>query len=426
MHADAEATAKRMRQAARRAAKDLSELRAAFSDAEIAEAQANAALAEARAILDGADRRLGEAREYEKAVARAAKARRAFLELVEASRQVLELGPGTRVERPADLAALLDRAESAAADALDDLRRDAASVAGTLKAVRMAAAQVETAGARCPVCRRELSVEDVAHAASAHAEDIGRLSAREHELAGLIKSASNRLDKLRVLQRQAVRLPEIEDVADEQAPGVAGATAAVQEARAVAEAAMEGAVEARARRSTLLAEIADEERAARETQEAFLAHRREAVTAITSQVMREAAEAILSERIDPLATEVRHRWKRVFGERGSLQLRPDGQLVLVRGIHEIPFTQFSSGEKVVALLATRLLVLGASTRASFVWLDEPLEHLDPPNRRLIASLLAAVGEHIRQILVTTFEEPLARRLAAMSDVHLRYVRSSDA
>jgi hypothetical protein len=88
----------------------------------------------------------------------------------------------------------------------------------------------------------------------------------------------------------------------------------------------------RARRSTLSTEIADEERAARETQEAFLAHRREAVTAIASRVMHEAAEAILSERIDPLAAEVRNRWKCVFGDRGSLQLSSDGQLVLVRGI----------------------------------------------------------------------------------------------
>jgi hypothetical protein len=44
---------------------------------------------------------------------------------------------------------------------------------------------------------------------------------------------------------------------------------------------------------------------------------------------------------------VAHRWKRVFGERGSLRLR-DGHLVLVRGVHESPFSQFSSGEKVVA------------------------------------------------------------------------------
>jgi hypothetical protein len=36
----------------------------------------------------------------------------------------------------------------------------------------------------------------------------------------------------------------------------------------------------------------------------------------------------------------------VFGERGSLRLRGDGHLVLVRGVHEIPFSQFSSREKV--------------------------------------------------------------------------------
>jgi ATPase subunit of ABC transporter with duplicated ATPase domains len=106
---------------------------------------------------------------------------------------------------------------------------------------------------------------------------------------------------------------------------------------------------------------------------------------------------------------VAHRWKRVFGERGSLRLRGDGHLVLVRGVHEIPFSQFSSGEEVVALLATRLLVPGAPTRASFLWLDEPLEHLDPRSRRLTASLMTAAGQQIR---VTTYEEALARRLAA--------------
>jgi DNA repair exonuclease SbcCD ATPase subunit len=123
---------------------------------------------------------------------------------------------------------------------------------------------------------------------------------------------------------------------------------------------------------------------------------------------------------------VSHRWKRVFGERGSLQLRSDGRLVLVRGVHEIPFSQFSSGEKVVALLATRLLVLGASTRASFLWLDEPLEHLDPRNRRITASLMSASGSHVRQILVTTYEEALARRLASATSAQLRYVRAADA
>jgi DNA repair exonuclease SbcCD ATPase subunit len=84
----------------------------------------------------------------------------------------------------------------------------------------------------------------------------------------------------------------------------------------------------------------------------------------------------------------------------------------------------SSGEKVIALLATRLLVLGASTRASFLWLDEPLEHLDPRNRRLAASLMAAAGEHTRQLLVTTYEERLARQLASSESVAIRYVRTA--
>jgi DNA repair exonuclease SbcCD ATPase subunit len=142
--------------------------------------------------------------------------------------------------------------------------------------------------------------------------------------------------------------------------------------------------------------------------------------------MRAAADELLAQRIDPLAAEVSHRWKRVFGERGSLQLRSDGHLVLVRGVHEIPFGQFSSGEKVVALLATRLLVLGASTRASFLWLDEPLEHLDPRNRRIVASLMGASGANVRQILVTTYEDVLARRLASAASAQVRYVRAAES
>jgi len=85
---------------------------------------------------------------------------------------------------------------------------------------------------------------------------------------------------------------------------------------------------------------------------------------------------------EALATEITHHWKRVFVNRGELRLRHDGRLVLHRGTHEIGFDHLSSGEKVIALLATRLLIPSASTRASFLWFDEPLEHLDPSNRHL--------------------------------------------
>jgi DNA repair exonuclease SbcCD ATPase subunit len=140
--------------------------------------------------------------------------------------------------------------------------------------------------------------------------------------------------------------------------------------------------------------------------------------------MADTANLILTERIDPLVTEITHRWKKVFVNRGELRLRHDGRLVLIRGTHEVSFDQFSSGEKVIALLATRLLILSASTRASFLWLDEPLEHLDPSNRRLAASLMSATGQHVRQLIVTTYEEKLARKLAATNGVDIRYLRTA--
>ena len=427
LHEDAQAEARRLRQATRRAAEDLSRLRSVLAEAEAAEADAQAARADARRVLEFAETQLRQARDTEAVRAKAAVARTEFAELVATARRTL--GRGTRlgrVTRPADLIARLEAAELEAADTLDGHRREAATIAGRLAAVRAAASALHTADAECPVCRRDLSPDDVARAGQAHDREVAALRAHETQLSALVESAAKRLTDLRALHRRSVRLPEVDAAVDDSVVDVDAAAFAVQAAREDAERLDENAAAARARRATLAIQVAEEERAARETREAYRAHRREAITGVAAEVLDATADAILTERIDPLAAEVSHRWKRVFGERGSLRLRPDGRLVIVRGVHEIPFTQFSSGEKVVALLATRLLVLGASTRASFLWLDEPLEHLDPRNRRITASLMSAAGSGVRQMLVTTYEEALARRLASASSAQLRYVRTPEA
>jgi DNA repair exonuclease SbcCD ATPase subunit len=421
---EADAAAKKIRQATRRAAADLAELRTLSAEAEAAWANAETAHATTRADLAAAERRLREAHQNEAARAQAAAARQAFADLLSASRQYLGRDAASEISEPAALVAGLEAAEATVADALDRHRTEAATVAGQLDAVRAAASELHAAGAQCPVCRRELSPDDLAHADRAHQQDISALSAQWREISARVKSASERLDAVRALSRNAARLPDIATVPDGSALDLRAARSAMDRAREEVERFANAAAGARARRAELAAQIAEEEQAARDTRQAYLAHRREAVTSIAAEVMRTTADTILAERIDPLALQISHRWKQVFGDRGALRLRADGRLILAQGIHEIPFAQFSSGEKVIALLAVRLLVLGASTRASFLWLDEPLEHLDPKNRRITASLMAAAGKHVRQILVTTYEESLARRLAAGGHADLRYVRSS--
>jgi ABC-type arginine transport system ATPase subunit len=56
-----------------------------------------------------------------------------------------------------------------------------------------------------------------------------------------------------------------------------------------------------------------------------------------------------------------------------------------------------------------------ATDADFCWFDEPLEHLDPDVRRQVANILAgatSTDSNLRQVVVTTYEEPLARQLHA--------------
>jgi DNA repair exonuclease SbcCD ATPase subunit len=422
LHTEAGAAARQLRQASRQAAADLSRRRSEVLEAEVVD-DARAGARRALSLAEGELRQAREALARREAVAAA---RQSFAELVATARETL--GKGARLGRPAtpaDLAAKLEAAEVAATEAVDAHRREAAEVAGRLAAVEVAATALATADAECPVCRRDLSPDDLVHAGEAHAQELEDLVSRQRSLAAQVESAQTLLTTLRTLGRRASRLPDLTAVS-EDGPDVTAASEAARVAQAELDRLADQAAEARTRLVALTAQVAEETRIAEESEQAYRVHQREAVTNVAAEVMQATADAIVTQRIDPLAAEISHRWKRVFGERGSLQLRPDGRLVLVRGIHEIPFSQFSSGEKVVALLATRLLVLGASTRASFLWLDEPLEHLDPRNRRITASLMSAAGQHVRQILVTTYEEALARRLASAASAHLRYVRSPEA
>ena len=143
--------------------------------------------------------------------------------------------------------------------------------------------------------------------------------------------------------------------------------------------------------------------------------------------MTGTAERLANEQIEPLSQQVRWRWKALFGEDG-LQFRPDGTIVRVVGDRELPWSQLSSGEQIWARLVASLLVLRSSTTLPFAWLDEPLEHLDPRARRIVATDLATSTRSGRpaQMIVTTYEHTLARQLAEdLPGTHLRYINRTE-
>jgi DNA repair exonuclease SbcCD ATPase subunit len=322
-----------------------------------------------------------------------------------------------------DLEALVSEEERRIIERLDTDRRELAETRGKLDAISTALTELEHAGAECPVCRRELRESDVVHAREAHVGDAGALTAVVASFEENLDDLTVRLDVVRQLQRELSRVPA-EQVEVPMPDAAVGFTATRPELQAQLTDVSERLGAARTERTQVQDQIGASVQARSEKAKATQLFRREAFATATQATVQETIKTVLATRVEPVATEVTNRWKRIFGERGTLQLTPEGELKLVRGGFEVPFADFSAGEKVVALLTARLLIVSASTRASFMWLDEPLEHLDPSNRRIVASLLATSSGPVRQILVTTYEEPLARRLVEqVPSVHLQYVRT---
>ncbi len=113
-----------------------------------------------------------------------------------------------------------------------------------------------------------------------------------------------------------------------------------------------------------------------------------------------------------------------------MSLKPDGTLVLQRDGREVEFAHFSGGEKAASLLLSRLLAMMMATDCRFMWLDEPLEHLDGRNRRMLVNLLLGVAWSggLKQVVATTYEENVTRHLRKVAreegyPLSLVYVRA---
>ena len=318
-------------------------------------------------------------------------------------------------ERERELAAAVAAAE-----------QEGAAARGKSELIRSAISDLEGADAICPTCLRPLSQHDAKQAEAEHTKHLEELDAQvaaADERAGEGRGA---LGSVRELLERARSLPIPLE------PDTHIAEADLDAARTRLESQKEELQEIDRTLALLstqgsqlqnaLATADEEEERIRELETLY---RREGIALATHEALLASGNAITERYIEPLAKEVEGRWKSMFGS-GGLNLSSEGHITRKLGGRTLEFGSLSGGEKVWALLLTRLLILGASTRAPFIWLDEPLEHLDPKLRKVVAGTLAKAssGAGLRQVIVTTYEAELARQL--MEDVpsaSLLYVTS---
>jgi DNA repair exonuclease SbcCD ATPase subunit len=322
----------------------------------------------------------------------------------------------------------LTEAEREIEDSIAAAESDAASARGKAELIKTAISDLRGADAICPTCLRPLSEHEADRAHEEHAKHILELDVVITEAGERATRERSALEQVRQLLRRARELPvPLQPESEVSDSDLEASHAELQRQREETQALDKRLAVLAASGESLqaaLKEFDEEEQRARELKTLY---RNEGIALAAHEALMATGNAITERYIEPLAKEVESRWKRMFGA-GGLTLSSEGSITRQLGSRTLEFGSLSGGEKVWALLLTRLLISSASTHAPFVWLDEPLEHLDPKLRKVVAGTLAKAssGTGLRQVIVTTYESALARQL--MEDVpsaSLIYVTSSD-
>ncbi len=334
------------------------------------------------------------------------------------------LGP---VAAGTDLAQLLRSAE---AGAMAQLQRDIerrAALAERLTALETSLQRLRDAEGECPLCRRALNARSRNHAADAHEQDIAAVL---DQLATIEPDPpTSAVDDLGALHRRLVQLgpqpPSPEMPADDVETARHAAAEAERDwanAKAAAAVAASKAGDARA----LVEDLAQ----AREGSELVAIYQRVALLEAADSALGATIDEVLETQLGPLSDQVNRRWEALFPDRPGLRLDPQGRIrrTFDDDGGDLPSTAFSSGEKVIANILMRLTTIAATTSIPFIWIDEPLEHLDPTARSYVAETLCLLPapDGFAQILVTTYEEGLARQLEerAGPTVRLQFLEAS--
>jgi len=298
----------------------------------------------------------------------------------------------------------------------ENLMMQIGGVAESLAASQRALKDLDRGAAVCPVCLRPMTAQEAEEARSSHLS-------RGQELTRLRVALSADADKL------AVVISQLQELVDAPAPVFPAAPSAERPSEELSQL-QESQQNLRDAAAVLEAEVRDlqnslaivrstrENRKAndelsRKLQKDYEAVERDRLTAST---LRRVASTITAEQVDPLSREMSKRWN-LLHLPGDITMSENGDFSLSGSGRVVPYSEWSGSERTIVQVIVRLLAAQMISKCDFLLFDEPLEHLDPRNRRALASLLVSVSKTsptLKQLIVTTYEESITRRLSRPS------------
>ena len=301
--------------------------------------------------------------------------------------------------------------------AIVEIEEGALTARSAVTAAEQAVRLLDRDYATCPTCMRPLPRYERNLAISTHStqqKDAEAEVSRLEEARRSIQTHAQAVSRF-LAQLEALEPPSI-DAGIDNFPTRDKADALYQHASAALDEHNQQLGGVQSRLESLKAQIATDDEIWQEERNLRIAYRREAAALAGAKVLREAANHVIESRIEPLANEVRGRWKHLFTSNG-LTFRPDGSITRLRSDEELGWDTLSGGERIWARIVTHLIVMATTTSLPFAWFDEPLEHLDPQLRHAVAATLATatLGGSPRQLLVTTYEHGIAQQLADDTD-----------
>ena len=323
------------------------------------------------------------------------------------------VGPDSKEAVGRELRAELEKSERTISEMAEGVVTARSVINSAEQAVRL----LDGDNAVCPTCMCPLAHHERVSAIAVHRTQRAQAQGearRLEEARGASQTHAQGVSRL-LAQLAALQTPSLDaELAD--VPTRDAANALFQEASSALDEHNRQLGGVQSRLSSLKAQIASDDQSQEEERILRLAYRREAAARAGAQVLREAANFVIESRIEPLASELRGRWKHLFTNNG-LTLRPDGSITRLRGAEELGWDTLSGGERTWARIVTHLIVMATTTSLPFAWFDEPLEHLDPQLRHAVAATLATAtrGGSPRQLLVTTYEHGIAQQLADDTD-----------